>query len=373
MYWIILLIVILISTLYQLNSINKINLKLGEWTIKLDTKIIWCILISLPFILTAYYRDYSVGTDTQRMYYSIYYQGYAVNNWHYSLYEFLFIWLIKLGYRLGGTFDFELLLISILTVGFMFISFLFRKERINLIVASVLYGVFLFLPSMNIMRQLLAVSIAFFGVKFIEKNDVKKFLLIELIACFIHSTSIAVMIYLIPYLLRKVDDKIKRIVVLIFLGSPVIINWVFNSVMKVPLFAKFASFIREFDMNTVQLKFLIPQIFVLPLIILNYKKLVKADHNNFLHICASFCILGAIYLSGYLWYAFRVLFFFLPSEIVILSQIGALYKTKIIAAIVNIYFIAIAILNFYLLYVYWGADSIFPYVIREMIKNSGGM
>ena len=66
------------------------------------------------------------------------------------------------------------------------------------------------------------------------------------------------------------------------------------------------------------------------------------------------------------------MYFFLPSEIILLAQISKIYKNKLTAFLIDLYLIIIAFLTFYLLYIYWDTDTIYPYIIRNMSIGIGG-
>lgn len=84
---------------------------------------------------------------------------------------------------------------------------------------------------------------------------------------------------------------------------------------------------------------------------------------NYIHLCGTVCIYAAILLSGYLWYAFRIMYFFFPSEIILLAQVEKCFSDKYSKWFANGYIVLAGIASFFLIYVIYGTDSVVPYLI----------
>ena len=64
------------------------------------------LFVSIPLIYAFSMRDLSVGSDTNGVYYDIYYNGYVVNSWQETLYESLFIYFGRFVHKIYPTFRF---------------------------------------------------------------------------------------------------------------------------------------------------------------------------------------------------------------------------------------------------------------------------
>lgn len=327
-----------------------------------STDWIWGFLILLPMGYMSMMRSYEVGSDTNGVYRLIYYGGYAVDNWRPTIYEGAFIQYVKAVYRIFPGFD-SLLLISFLVIGCVFIFyFLKNKKDINLCIGLLMFITWIFCPYLNVMRQIIAVSISFVGLNYLEKGKIKISIVIWILACFFHVTSIVMFFYLLPYYLKKSVNK--KSIPLIFLLSPIVVLLFTNVVVKLPIFEKFATNVTMFRIESLNAKFFLLPLFILPLIVIFWEQLSIKDDFNYIHICGYLLIFPSVFLSGYLWYAFRIMYYFIPSMTIIMGKLGKCCNSKRTKLIVYAYLIISILISFVYVYVINDTDGIYPFVWR---------
>lgn len=334
-----------------------------KWSISSDW--VWVILYCIPFVFLFVNRSYEVGTDTRNIYYDIYYGGYAVSRWKAPVYEGLFIQYIRALYAIVPQFQFFLLITSIIICGVFIYYFVRQRNHINVLVTILIFLVWIYAPSLNIMRQLLAVTVCFIGLLQLEKKNVGIAAGIFVVATFIHITSIVMFVYFVPYYLGK-RQKWRKKIPLMFLLTPVAMLFFLEIIIRISIFSKFSGSIHSFIFANVNQKFFLFPLLMMPLFILFWDKLIKMSEFNYIHLCGSILIFSAVLLSGYLWYAFRMIYFFVPSEAIILGQIGDCCKNKTQKVLVNLYMIVCIVLMFYVLYVYFGTDKIYPFIFNNL-------
>ena len=328
---------------------------------KLNDNIACCLLIAVPLIIFFVIRDLTVGTDTIGIYQNIYYNGYGLEGWNPHIYEGLFKYLIILTAKIVPSFRFFLLVVSCIICLSFSLYFVKQRENMNATIALVLFFIWLYLPSYNIMRQILSITICFYGTILLEKKHPVLAALCYLAACFVHITSVVTMVYIVLYLFRKNANARKFLPMLFFL-LPLVVMLIFDRIINLSFFSKFQEYVQSFSLANMNLKFFLFQIAILPLLILCWSKLVKINKFNYIHLCGTVFIYAAVFLSGYLWYAFRIMYFFFPSEIIILAQISKCFHNKYSKLFANIYILLVSVASFFLVYVIYGTDGVCPYM-----------
>lgn len=344
---------------------KNIYLKFMQKRRKISRDLIWVVLFCIPFIFLFINRSYEVGTDTRSIYYDIYYGGYAVSLWKAPVYEGLFIQYIRVLYRIVPQFRFFLFVTSLIICVTFIYYFVRQRSSINATITILTFLVWIYAPSLNIMRQLLAVTICFWGLLQLEKKNIVLAGSLFAIAMFFHITSIVMFVYFIPYFLGE-KQKWRKKIPLIFMLSPIAIFLLGEMVVKIPIFSKFYGSIHTFDFANVNQKFFLFPLLMMPLVVCFWNQLVKASEYNYIHLCGTILIFPAVLLSGYLWYAFRMFYFFVPSGAIVLGQIGRCCKNGIQKFMVNLYIVVCTVLMFYLLYVYFGTDKIYPFLFNNL-------
>ena len=350
----------------QLKTVN--NLPIPTTTTRKRTRkqrglMLWCLILAFPFIYLSTLRDYSIGTDTNGTYKLIYYTGYAVHKWKVPLYESLYIYFVKLMYAVNSDYRFLLFATSaVISIGFI-AYFLKRAKELNTSVCLCGFIVLIFCFSLNGQRQVLAMTMALLFFDYLESKRPFYALIVLILIAFVHVTGLVLGIYFIPYFFKDRKNA-QKIIPALFFVAPVLLPLIIYFVSRISIFSRFQRYINAFDIQSINTKYFVFPLLMLPLIMLYWDKLIRLRENNFLHMCGYIFTFSAILLSGYLWYAFRILYYFAPSEIIIISQLEKCCKKKH-KLIINAYIALSLIVYFIFVYVMHDTDEIYPYILAK--------
>lgn len=356
MYCFLFLSIICISCL--LKRYDRIGM--GSRSIATDNNLFRVLLYGTPLFAASACRDLSIGTDTNGVYKVIYYHGYAVDKWFVPLYECLYIYYVKLIYMINQNYRF-LLVITSAIITFSFIAFFVRRSRyIDLKIAILCFLVLLYCFSLNGQRQILAGVSCLITIELIEKEKLIWAFFSVIIALFIHITSVVMLVYFLAYFVQR-NKKARSVGILIFILGPVIMFFSFPAIIKIPLLTKFITEVTSFHIDSVNSKYFLFPLLVAPLVLVYRKQLICMRDSNYIHLCGYIFIFTTVLFSGYIWYAFRILYFFVPSEIIIVAQLGKCTKSIKQRNFINLYIIFALIITFICVYVYHDTDMIYPY------------
>ena len=188
-------------------------------------------------------------------------------------------------------------------------------------------------------------------------------MVVLILIVFVHITGLILGIYYIPYFFKDRKNAYKTIPALFFV-APALLPMIIYLVSRISVFSRFQSYINAFSLQILNTKFFVFPLLMLPLILLYWNKLIRLREDNFLHMGGYIFTFSAILLSGYLWYAFRIMYFFVPSEIIIISQLEKCCKKKH-KLIINTYVILAMLGYFVFVYVMHDTDSIYPYMFAQ--------
>lgn len=122
------------------------------------------------------------------------------------------------------------------------------RDKLSMPFAFLLYYLNFYHMSLNILRQMLAVSIVFFGLYYLIKKRYLVYCITNLLAVFIHTSTILCFSFLlVPLLFSFLRGKLKRnkwipdvIFYTIIVLSPVIIRRLISIVLSLSIFEKYA-------------------------------------------------------------------------------------------------------------------------------------
>lgn len=189
---------------------------------KLDSKKIY-IFIGVTFpILVAGLRGLDVGTDTKN--YLVLYETVKSVNGYLPIVEPFYFIVGKIG-AIFNMYPVVLIIYQGLTVFFLYLFSIRSGLRSKMWVIFFLYFMILFNPSLNIMRQCLAVTYLLFIFSFLWKREYLKYFLYGLLGCTFHSSIIVGLIfYYIIYKLVNSPIRFRTINILFyFLGCCILI------------------------------------------------------------------------------------------------------------------------------------------------------
>ena len=363
MYFIVMIYIFIVSCLVTIvqNLGQPITIKMGYLKKSVTVNILLTIILMFPLVMLATLRSTVVGSDTADVYEGIYYMGYAVYEWPVTIYEGLFIQFVKIVHALVPEFRAFLMASSIIISGIFTYRFVAVRKQMSLPIAMLGFFIFLFCPFLNGLRQLLAVSVCFYGLYKLENEKPGVTALIYIVASFIHITALIMFITFIPYYAKE-HKRARNKVLILFCAGPIIIELLLKFFMRIPFLDKFAEQIGAFSVSSVNIKFLLFPLLVLPLIALYAKKLLQLNTFNFIHLCSYITVFSSIFLSGHLWFAFRLMYYFLPGLIILLAQIAYDKSKKINFITYNCYIIFSMLITFWIVYIVRETDGIYPYV-----------
>lgn len=149
---------------------------------------IFLIICFIQLSLISGMRDVSVGTDTKEyeLWFSIFKdQTIPELLRQYGLRDIGYKWLNRLIYLAGGDYRWILWIETIFVIGS--ICYFIYKYAISPLTAMIFFvGMGYFNFSMNISRQMFAFAIVLFAFKYVEERKLKKFVVITILASFIH-------------------------------------------------------------------------------------------------------------------------------------------------------------------------------------------
>lgn len=345
----------------QISTKRSITIVLSNTRIKINRNklIIWIILIALPFIYLSTQRDFSIGTDTSGTYQLIYYNGYCKNQWEVPLYESLYIYYVKLMYAINNEYRFLLFSTSaIICIGFI-TFFLKKSKELNVVIALCAFIPLVFCFSLNGQRQALAMTMSLVFFRLLEKRKPLHSFIALILIVFVHASGLVLIIYYIPYFFKDKFQS-RKIIPIAFFAAPILLPLIFYIITRVPFFARYQDNLGAFNIENINTKYLLVPLLMLPVILIYWNKLIKLQTDNFIHLCGYVFIFSAILMSGYLWYAFRIMYYFVPSEIIIISQLGKCCKNNQ-KVYINAYILISLLIYFIFVYVMRDTDSIYPY------------
>lgn len=174
----------------------------------------WNIMLSLPFWGLMSFRNLNVGTDT--IMYQYLYEKFTSSDLiqlfgNYSVENGFILFCNVLG-KIGINYlGFQIIVSTIIIIGFS--SFIYKYS------CNYSYSWFVFLTllsfsrSMNICREMLAVSISFFAIDFLLDKKIMKFFIVVILAFFIHKSAILI-ILVIPIIFIK-SKHLKKILLIV--------------------------------------------------------------------------------------------------------------------------------------------------------------
>ena len=189
---------------------------------------LWNCVLALPLWFFMAFRNVSVGTDT--VMYQYLYERFASNELieifsTYSM-EKGFVTLCNLLGKIGlDYFGFQIIISSLIIIGFGL--FIYRYS------SNYAYSWFLFLTllffsrSMNICREMLAVSLSFLSLSFLLEKKLIRFIVSVFVIALFHKTAIVLFVVL-PFVFIK-NKKIKFV---LLVGSCAVFGFFFSGIMS---------------------------------------------------------------------------------------------------------------------------------------------
>ena len=188
---------------------------------KFENKKVLVILFSIIAILIpsvlAGVRDSNIGTDLE-VYGKPFFNRAVLSD---SFEEYSNICETELGYRIinyivsrfSDNINIFLFVLEFIIIGIVYLAFYQRRKEIPVWLGLLCYLFLFYSRFLNLLRQGIAVSIIIYSYKYLEKNELKKFLLAILIATMFHTTAIfAITLIFIKIILNLRKDLILCVI-----------------------------------------------------------------------------------------------------------------------------------------------------------------
>lgn len=216
------------ATLLSMIAAYVSSKRLSSNRTKLWKAVFWT---SLPLMVLAAFR-YRVGTD-----YNTYYNSYwAINRNTSIISEFIYVAIVRVLNQINADPQFIFIVHAVVFFWFLYPQ-VFKDSPYPALSVFILVGFRYYFAYLNIMRQLTGCTILVYSIRYIEKEDFKKFLLCLILAIGFHYSCTA---FIIVYLLRKKRIPIiaSLITFLLLIVSREIVavvirnNWIFSQYSK---------------------------------------------------------------------------------------------------------------------------------------------
>ncbi len=321
------------------------------------------LIIFIPAIFAG--MRYGIGSDYDL--YKLSYEKYS--RMPYFLFqryggislEIGYFYLTKIAQLVFNNYQGILFLAALLSYGLAVVTMKRYGKYGNLGIMLLIYFVLYYAPSYNIVRQIIATSIIFYGFKYIEQKKIIKYVVTVIVATTFHTSALFCLpLYFLNFSSEKFSKTRQVIIMILAFLLPLGFNLIFEYLSEIPIFSKYASIYTgqlSYSSNIMTIVLRLP---ILIPIIITSKKIIKKDNNNRFLILLYLLEFTAILMGFYMHWAFRIMYYCMFAEILLVPQIIKMFKGKS-KLIISVYFIAYYIYYFYRVHYLWGNDAIFPY------------
>lgn len=348
--------IILLTTLFTSLSTNK-RLSKG-------LRILFAVLVILVPSIFAGLR-YGIGTDYQ-IHKSVFNElesGLEVT----KRTEMGYLILNKIIIFFGGNYQCLLFIISFITVACIYKALLRYKDKINVTIGILSFMLLYYQMSYNLLRQMLAISIMIYALKYLENKKSVKYIISCIIATTIHSSSIIFLFLLVAYKFLS-NEKYKKILFVVYIVAIVLVfNYpkILNPILQnINISSELQYYLNYLKVKYQPIGFGICRyilLFIIPGILI-YKR--KRDDNIFLFWYNTSVIGFIFWTTSYVTERelYRISYNFL---ILIIFLLGFFWKETENKKYKLIYRLILLILLFffwYYDYFYLGANGTVPYM-----------
>ena len=314
-----------------------------------------CVLVSilLPSLLAGLRAD-SIGTDVTI--YGISFFERAINS--SSVLEFInkqillghsdigFNILVYISSIFSKDYHFGLFLFELITITLIYLGMKKCKKRYDTPVwlGMLLYYLCLYNASMNIMRQNIAVAIAFYAFTYVWDKKYKEYIALMIMAFLVHSSAIVGIVPFLMYIfMQKVSESSERkqlfrgmifllAVFIVIAGSSRIVETLVNMGIFRANYLNYlqgGSYSTVTEGRSVSIAALFFQLIYLAIYFLHYRMLNKRSMNSlFFTMTSVMVLLTSCFGPLFAEYISRLSYYFIPLQMVGLANTSLLYKKK---------------------------------------------
>ena len=326
------------------------------------SKIFGALMIFVPLLLVAGLRANTVGTDTQLVYYEYFYQRFgASNDSIFATSEFCFALLAKISYHLTHSYNGFLTIVGAFIAFFSTIGILKSSQDEKTIYSALVFLTFVFFDSLNLVRQMCAVSMIFAALDLLKKDRPIHFLVVLVISCFFHNSALICALIFVFYLLSKKKNSTLKALLLVILGLlPFVLPFVFDILSNISYFEKYVKLYSNlnFDISISNIALFIYNLPIYILVLVNYKKILKED--KFSYTLLLMCYMSAVctlFKFSMVWLTRLTLYFSISYAYLIPKCIKYSKDKNLLSVVVILY----CIVYFIFYYCIRGNSNIYPY------------
>lgn len=352
----------IVKTDFQEGKSYLVRIERGILSIRSRQIIKWLFMILIP--VTAAALRYGIGTDYYS--YNVLYNRISQSNVSgfatvAQSTEFVSNMLYKIAYWVFDDFQGWLFLASLITILIGFIAIYNHKDTANAFLMVFSFLILLYAPSYNIVRQIMAVSVVFFGLPYIPKRKPIQYFLIVFVAVLLHTSALFATFF---YFLNVKESKyawFKQIIIFVACAAiPTIFATVFEFFTSFLVFQTYGSiYSSQYGLLHVSdILFRLPIAFI---ILIFRGKLEGKDTDSRFYELLFFMEFVSLLLTGYNKWLYRMMYFCIPGEVILVSRIPKCVS-KNLRGVVSVGIVLYYMVFFYINNYYRGVDQIFPYI-----------
>lgn len=256
---------------------------------------------------------------------------------------------------------------TLLTIIFFYKAIInYKTTKINSFIIMSFFLCTYWLFMMNGVRQALALSILVYSYKYLYNKNIFKFCFFVFLAASFHFTSYIILPFGILWIFLNKHRYRNQIIILFYLLTPISIYYflpIFSQVLPLKKYLIYINGLKDF--SCFGFGVIIRNIPILSVLTIFYKKLIKINENNELHILL--LIIGIFfeqlaYISPHI---SRLSIYFIVIKIFLLPSFAELSrKESIKKGIYILLFLSAIIYNYIYLCYYKNFYDIFPFSIK---------
>lgn len=328
---------------------------------QLNVSFIYIIMLLVPTLLVG--LRYGIGQDFENYTRIIdtysHINGLSLDMAKSMSYEVGFYYLCKVVFWIGGSTQVVFFVTALASFILLFKVVIDRSKGLDSELLVLITMVLFLAPSMNIIKQVLACGIVFNALKYVEKREFLKYIVLVVIASTFHISAI---IFLPLYFLNiesGVMGKFKERIVFVFIASvPFFFERIFTVFVGIEGFSGYAIYSNLFS-TEVNWKVIIYYLPIYIPILFSWKKLVNYDKNNRFYLIILVLEIVSKILGFYMHWSMRLMYYFIISEIILVPRVVSLSKRY--QLLLKLYFVFFYLLYFYFTFFVWKNDGIVPY------------
>lgn len=344
--------------------------------------IIFSVLSIAVTALLAGLRDYSIGIDTEHYFArNLYWDG-AIKSATLSeyIYEYilsgygepLFALITGIISQITGSFEVFLTFVHVVIIGGVYIGAFRLKKYINPEFVLIIFYLFFYNHSLNILRQYMAMAIIFAFFADLLKKKYLRFLIVIIVAMQIHTTAMVAFGLLILHILLFVPKKLgtlkQREIGIAALLAVAVLGFapLIQIAIKIGVLNQRYKFIFEGKKE--------PAIIIAGIVVLGiaaavfFRKeiRVKTEHYDYILMC-SICYLILLMLTFNVYASKRIALYFGLPDMITLGLVESAQTDKKKKWLVRIGIVGVAFVYWFYVYVFRNASETIPYMFNLTI------